>query len=1032
MRTLVGNVRLRLLLALGVLSVLANACVPEQEEPNALAADGREVEDRRLGSEALTQPAPRPEWHLANGEEGVAFELDPSLPPDSEIAAPGNQRRARVAGGDGTFLVVWEDDRTGIPSIYGTRVDPIQGALDKGGVLIGEGPAFSPRVAFNGAYFVVAWSTGLDVRAAKIDASIPAGMQVTIPQVLSFGSPDQVVALAASPDGYVVVVRDGLAAPLTKLIALADAPGGLVSLSLGQSSIQEGDTVGLTYCDGAYRFAIPRAATPALELTARSTTTLTTLLPWTAMSTAQTPRSTALGCNASGTLAAWEELGSPSPGSLRTQIVAPTTTTAVTLATAAQLPRRPSIAPYGTSFLVAWEEAFGRARQLSQAEIDADGEVGFTESLAPYQAVDVAATTGVNLDALYVFEPANVSLPAPPSDVLGMTEPIFGDPLLLSTQPNAQVDLAAAATNDTLLVAWTDLRNGKDRGVVRFLALDANGAPVGKALPVDPGAATSDRDPAITSHAAQWLIAWSAVDTFFDPLKKLEVALGTGSVTTLRTSLSLSDGPLEFRNPAAAWSGDHYTVVYEGGVTTCTTSCAYAPALLGVAAVTPDGVASFSENLGVAARSPAVAATKNGTAIVLWERDGSLYASTLKNGTALVETNTPLFLEAAGRHSKPSLVFRDDAAEGLLVWENASIAGNRILAVVVGEDMKPLHKPVVVSQSLASARPSVSLDGPRYFIVWEGSEAGGVTQAYGAAVRFDGTLADATPKRLSLAVVEAILPGPPDPGGDPGGSLSSLAGQTTTPNFVRTTSGARYLFDAQVIPKLGVPRAVGLRLAAEGVLGTPCSNASECGSRYCVDGVCCDSECTGTCMQCGGDPAFDSGGTPGICAPAKDRVDDTCNDGLFCATDGACRIGTGGRCKADGDCATGHCFNETYEEGNLNPILGYCCDTACDGPCDSCVGANFAGVCTTAACGNFSCVLSDPATGGKQCIESCQDSSECTAGHQCVAGDCVKPSTVGPMSDGCGITAPHPVRSSQALLVLAMAALGAARRRRKE
>ena len=33
-------------------------------------------------------------------------------------------------------------------------------------------------------------------------------------------------------------------------------------------------------------------------------------------------------------------------------------------------------------------------------------------------------------------------------------------------------------------------------------------------------------------------------------------------------------------------------------------------------------------------------------------------------------------------------------------------------------------------------------------------------------------------------------------------------------------------------------------------LGQPCSCSSDCGSGFCVDGVCCNSACTGTCMSC--------------------------------------------------------------------------------------------------------------------------------------------------------------------------------------
>ena len=32
--------------------------------------------------------------------------------------------------------------------------------------------------------------------------------------------------------------------------------------------------------------------------------------------------------------------------------------------------------------------------------------------------------------------------------------------------------------------------------------------------------------------------------------------------------------------------------------------------------------------------------------------------------------------------------------------------------------------------------------------------------------------------------------------------------------------------------------------------GQPCTDGTQCGSTFCVDGVCCDSECAGTCEAC--------------------------------------------------------------------------------------------------------------------------------------------------------------------------------------
>jgi hypothetical protein len=66
--------------------------------------------------------------------------------------------------------------------------------------------------------------------------------------------------------------------------------------------------------------------------------------------------------------------------------------------------------------------------------------------------------------------------------------------------------------------------------------------------------------------------------------------------------------------------------------------------------------------------------------------------------------------------------------------------------------------------------------------------------------------------------------------------------------------------------------------------GAPCATAEQCQTGFCVDGVCCDSACTGTCRSCsgvwnvagagvcseidGGDPENDCAGTAICCLGA--------------------------------------------------------------------------------------------------------------------------------------------------------------------
>src|SRR4029077_7349735 len=79
-------------------------------------------------------------------------------------------------------------------------------------------------------------------------------------------------------------------------------------------------------------------------------------------------------------------------------------------------------------------------------------------------------------------------------------------------------------------------------------------------------------------------------------------------------------------------------------------------------------------------------------------------------------------------------------------------------------------------------------------------------------------------------------------------------------------------------------------------LGTSCTAGSECASNQCVDGVCCESDCTGTCSSCA---LGKTGQNNGLCRPVTNGTnpDDECaqsppspcgNDGM-CDGAGACR-----------------------------------------------------------------------------------------------------------------------------------------------
>lgn len=148
-------------------------------------------------------------------------------------------------------------------------------------------------------------------------------------------------------------------------------------------------------------------------------------------------------------------------------------------------------------------------------------------------------------------------------------------------------------------------------------------------------------------------------------------------------------------------------------------------------------------------------------------------------------------------------------------------------------------------------------------------------------------------------------------------------------------------------------------------LGVPCSEPDDCLSALCVDGRCCNEDCTGPCGACSvsegatedgrctlfpagnpGSPACETETCTGLgasCGACGD--DDDCPPERFCA-DGnrceprkdlgdACDLAAGGDCEVAGcrACESEHCAD------------GVCCDGECEGQCEACAESGSVGEC---------------------------------------------------------------------------------------
>lgn len=162
-----------------------------------------------------------------------------------------------------------------------------------------------------------------------------------------------------------------------------------------------------------------------------------------------------------------------------------------------------------------------------------------------------------------------------------------------------------------------------------------------------------------------------------------------------------------------------------------------------------------------------------------------------------------------------------------------------------------------------------------------------------------------------------------------------------------------------------------------GLTGNPCTTNTECALGNCVDGVCCESACTG-CKACA---AKFTGKSDGTCAPVVGGQDphNQCADVTAtneCGTDGNCD-GAGACRKVSSShvCGAASCTGSTFK-----PVATCDGNGACPAP-------------TTEDCGAYPCTT----TG---CAKTCSSQADCGGSNYCkitsgTTGTCTAKSTNG-------------------------------------
>jgi hypothetical protein len=144
--------------------------------------------------------------------------------------------------------------------------------------------------------------------------------------------------------------------------------------------------------------------------------------------------------------------------------------------------------------------------------------------------------------------------------------------------------------------------------------------------------------------------------------------------------------------------------------------------------------------------------------------------------------------------------------------------------------------------------------------------------------------------------------------------------------------------------------------------GAACMSPGECRSKSCVDGVCCDSACTGTCQSC------NLPGVAGRCSPVPADVDPE-NE---CDAEEASTCGKDGMCDGQGAC-------RFHAATTVCAMPG--CDVATERAAALCDGKGTCAPANTKSCAPAVCL-------GDSCGAPCAGHGDCQSGFWCDGGTC--------------------------------------------
>jgi MYXO-CTERM domain-containing protein len=827
-------------------------------------------------------PAPPPEIEV----KAAALTFAPTVDGvDTPVFGPVRSGWSpRAAFGGSSFLVAWQDDRNGTRAVAAARLSLAGELLDPVN-LTPPNPATergSPAVACDGATCcLLVWEDGpyptrkihglrfgLDGKALDskdlVISSATSSNDALNPAVVWNGT--DFVVLWAQEMGYYY------------LMGARVSPAGVVKdttakyLAHSTSNMGDAVTTSAVAWDGTNFMAVWREYRTGYSVVAGRFAPDLTALDGTGVeldsNTVSTDLPTVVYDGAGRYLAVWSSYDSTIKGSairarrLDAATGQPTSTT-LELAPAAADQSRPQAILSGDRVLVLWDRWPDGVGDVVGAWVDRADTIAAVADLAALPATqwDGALASGPEGLLLTWADQRNGGSAIYASRLAADLARRDDTGVLMSYALNKERDPAVGSNGAGYLVAWVDSREGTSQ--IYGARLDGNAAPVAATAFAISTGAVGRGYPTVVSDGAGYLVAWTEILGSASQLGWQRVA-ADGSLLGTAGSSPQAD----LTRPRGAFANGVYLLV---GSTYSPTDAVHA-----VRVRASDGQLLDTAPIVLTTDTARANVSSDGSAFLVAWADATDNIAGVRVATD--GTLGPLLaLAAADTVYPPSVAF--GFGNYLLTWADSTADG--ILGVRVAPDGTPVDttslrfSPDVDLE--VQLQPGVAFDGQRFIVSYDNRKYNSSYSVIGenlvaAMVDATGTI---TSRSTLLALPDLLLSPVPMVGGGDGRAIFA----TVSPD-----SPLAYPIDRVRIHQFG---------AAKVAVSGRCSATTDCSSGTCVDGVCCQTACAGGTNDCQACSVLAGAAQNGTCAPVPD----------------------GRACGATGTCAAGACVGDTPDAG---------------------------------------------------------------------------------------------------------------------